>query len=76
MSVLSTRQQAIMHYLRAYIREVGYPPSIQEIADGVKLHSKSAVQHQLKQLEDLGYLRRDQSRPRGLVILAAPEADS
>jgi repressor LexA len=75
MSVLSPRQQAIMHYLRAYIREVGYPPSIQEIA-GVKLQSKSAAQHQLKQLEDLGYLRRDQNRPRGLVILAAPEADS
>lgn len=75
MSVLSERQEAIMHYLRTYIREVGYPPSLQEIADGVKLHSKSAAQHQLRQLEKLGYLRRDHNRPRGLVILAVPEED-
>jgi len=71
MSGLTHTQLAIMHFLRTYIRDVGYPPNVQEIADGVKLRSKSSVCHQLKVLEDLGHLRRDQSRPRGLVILAA-----
>lgn len=70
---LTPTQQNIMHFLRSYIKEVGYPPTIREVADAVRLRSSSSVHHQLKVLEDLGYLRRDFARPRGLVILDRPE---
>jgi len=70
MTGLTHTQQGIMHYLRTYIKDVGYPPSVQEIADGVKLRSKSSVLYQLRTLEALGHIRRDHNRPRGLVILA------
>lgn len=69
---LTPTQQNIMHFLRSYIKEVGYPPTIREVADAVRLRSASSVHHQLKVLEDLGYLRRDFARPRGLVILDRP----
>ncbi|WP_372663678.1 hypothetical protein [Amycolatopsis kentuckyensis] len=70
---LTPTQRNILHFLRGYIKEIGYPPTIREVADGVRLRSSSSVHHQLKVLEDLGYLRRDFARPRGLVILERPE---
>lgn len=73
MTVLSPSQEAIMHFLRIYIRDIGYPPTLREIADGVHLRSASAVHHNLKILEDFGLIRRDFSRPRGLVIMDPPD---
>jgi repressor LexA len=70
---LTSTQQNIMHFLRSYIKEIGYPPTVREVADGVRLKSASSVHHQLKVLETLGYIRRDLARPRGLVILDRPE---
>lgn len=73
MTILTPTQQAVMHFLRSYIREIGYPPTLREVADGVRLRSVSSVHHHLRTLEDLGYIRRDLARPRGLVILDRPE---
>jgi repressor LexA len=73
MTVLTPTQQAVMHFLRSYIKEVGYPPTVREVADGVRLRSVSSVHHHLRTLEDLGFIRRDFARPRGLVILDRPE---
>jgi len=72
MTVLTPAQQAVLHFTRSYIKEIGYPPTLREIADGVKLKSISSVHHHLRTLEDLGFIRRDLSRPRGLVILSQP----
>lgn len=73
MTVLTPTQEHVMHFLREYVKEVGYPPTLREIADGVRLRSVSSVHHQLKVLEDLGLIRRDLSRPRALVIMDQPE---
>lgn len=73
MTLLTSTQEAVLHYIREYIKNTGYPPTIREIADGVRLRSVSSVHHHLRTLEDLGFLRRDHSRPRGLVILSPEE---
>lgn len=67
-SGLTPRQQAILRVIQEATAERGYPPSVREIGQGVGLTSPSSVAHQLKALEELGYLRRDPHRPRALVV--------
>ncbi len=72
---LTPRQQAILRVIQQTTLERGYPPSVREIGQGVGLTSPSSVAHQLRTLEELGYLRKDPNRPRALVV-SRPEAPS
>ena len=51
----------------------GYPPSIREMGEAVGLASSSSVAHQLRALEQKGFLRRDPNRPRALEVLLPSE---
>ena len=50
------------------MERVGYPPSMREIGEAVGLTSSSSVAHQLKVLEEKGFVRRDPNRPRALEV--------
>lgn len=65
---LTMRQVAILNVIRESIESVGYPPSIREVAKRAGMASTSSVSHQLKVLEEKGFLRRDPNRPRALVV--------
>ncbi|MEE3850557.1 transcriptional repressor LexA [Gordonia sp. LSe1-13] len=65
---LTPRQRGVLEYIRASVRERGYPPSIREIGDAVGLTSTSSVAHQLRTLERKGLLKRDANRPRAVNI--------
>ncbi len=65
---LTPRQQRILTVLREAIEQRGYPPSIREIGDLVGLASSSSVAHQLRVLEEKGFIRRDPNRPRALEV--------
>lgn len=65
---LTARQQAILRVIQETTAERGYPPSVREIGQGVGLTSPSSVAHQLRTLEELGFLRKDPNRPRALVV--------
>ncbi|GAB17950.1 LexA repressor [Gordonia effusa NBRC 100432] len=67
-ATLTTRQRAVLEYIRKSVRMRGYPPSIREIGDAVGLTSTSSVAHQLRTLERKGLLRRDHNRPRAVNI--------
>ncbi|MFC0581460.1 transcriptional repressor LexA [Micrococcoides hystricis] len=66
---LSDRQRTILTYIATEIADRGYPPSMREIGDAAGLASLSSVTHQLKQLEKMGYIRRDPNRPRALELI-------
>lgn len=70
---LTERQQAILNFVRHYIAEYGYPPSVREIAKGVGLYSSSTVHMHLRHLEEMGYLRRGSARSRALELLPKAE---
>ena len=70
---LTERQRAILDFIRSYIKEYGYPPSVREIAKGVGLYSSSTVHMHLRNLEEKGYLRRGSARSRALELLPAAE---
>lgn len=67
-----TRQREVLEFIRDYIRTKGYPPSVRDIAAGCGLSSVSSAHAHLATLGNLGYLRRDESRPRALVLLDGP----
>lgn len=65
---LTARQQRILTTLRESIEQRGYPPSIREIGQAVGLASSSSVAHQLRVLEEKGFIKRDPNRPRALEV--------
>ena len=65
---LTARQQRILEHLRDFMERRGYPPSMREIGEAVGLTRSSSVAHQLKVLEEKGFVRRDPNRPRALEV--------
>ena len=65
---LTPRQQKVLATIKDAIEQRGYPPSMREIGTAVGLTSSSSVAHQLKTLEEKGFLRRDPKRPRALEV--------
>ena len=66
---LSPRQQRVLNVIRDSVERRGYPPSMREIGANVGLTSSSSVAHQLRMLEEKGYIKRDPNRPRALEVL-------
>ena len=65
---LTPRQQRVLAHIKDSLEQRGYPPSMREIGEAVGLTSSSSVAHQLKVLEEKGYLKRDPNRPRALQV--------
>lgn len=65
---LTPRQQRVLATIKEAIETRGYPPSMREIGAAVGLTSSSSVAHQLKVLEEKGFLKRDPNRPRAIEV--------
>jgi repressor LexA len=66
---LSPRQQAILAYIRRYIAENGYPPSMREIGQAAEVSSTSVVSYNLNILQQKGYIQRDREISRGVRLV-------
>ena len=71
---LTPRQQRVLAHIKESLETRGYPPSMREIGEAVGLTSSSSVAHQLKVLEEKGYLKRDPNRPRALQVFLPESA--
>jgi repressor LexA len=66
---LTKRQKEIFDFIRRYASKYGYPPTVREIGKAVGLHSSSTVHAHLANLEKVGLLRRDPTKPRAIELL-------
>src|SRR6201990_68036 len=66
---LTKRPQEIFDFIRKYAAKHGYPPTVRDIGKAVGLASSSTVHAHLANLEKLGLLKRDPSKPRALELL-------
>ena len=66
---LTKRQQEIFDFIRKYSAKYGYPPTVRDIGKAVGLASSSTVHAHLSNLEKIGLLRRDPSKPRAIELL-------
>jgi repressor LexA len=66
---LTKRQQEIFDFIHKYSAKYGYPPTVRDIGKAVGLASSSTVHAHLANLEKIGLLRRDPSKPRAIELL-------
>jgi repressor LexA len=66
---LTKRQQEIFDFIKRYAAEHGYPPTVRDIGKAIGLTSSSTVHAHLANLEKVGLLRRDPTKPRAIEVL-------
>src|SRR5262249_45955092 len=68
---LSPKQQKIIQFIRDFVRDHDYPPSIRDIQIACTISSTSVVDYNLKALERQGLIRRDREISRASELLGA-----
>jgi repressor LexA len=68
-SELTTTQEKVLDFLKGFVRERGYPPTLREIAYHFGLKGPKAPQKTLTLLEKKGYIRRTPGGSRTVEIL-------
>jgi repressor LexA len=76
MEILSTRQQAILDFIRSFSSSSKYPPTIREIGKAVSISSTSVVNYNLNILERKGLIERDRDVSRGIKLVGEAAAES
>jgi repressor LexA len=66
---LTKRQQEIFDFIKRYSARHGYPPTVRDIGKAIGLTSSSTVHAHLANLEKVGLLRRDPTKPRAIEIM-------
>jgi repressor LexA len=69
---LSDRQRRIMIFIREYLEEHNYPPTIREIGQAVGISSTSVVKYNLERLVEKGLIERSGEVSRGLRLKDGP----
>ena len=65
---LTERQRQILLVIEQAMQDRGYPPSVREICEAVGLNSPATVHTHLKTLQEMGFIRRDPSKPRAIEV--------
>lgn len=73
-ATLSFRQRQILNFIESQMSDRGYPPSVREIGAAVGLTSPSTVHNHLNNLTELGYIRRDPTKPRAIEVRWDPNS--
>lgn len=69
MEELKGREARILEYMKQEIAQKGYPPTVREICSALGVKSTSTVHKDIANLELKGYLRKDPSKPRALMLV-------
>lgn len=73
MTELTKRQEEIMNYIKKFIVDHGYPPTIREIGKALDLSSPATIHAHLKNLEKKGLIKKDDQKNRSLELLVENE---
>ena len=67
--MLKDREQKILNYMKEEIKKKGYPPTVREICSALNIKSTSTAHKDIENLVRQGYIRKDPSKPRALMIV-------
>lgn len=70
---LTPKQKEVLDFLKSYLKEKGFPPTLREIASHFHLKSPRAPQKSLEILKRKGFIQRIPYRSRGIEILNGPK---
>mgnify|MGYP003293738212 CR=1 FL=1 len=68
MNDLSMLQKRVLTFVKAFLNNYGYSPSVRDIAKGCDIKSTSTVHTALNVLEQKGYITRDGGQSRSTVL--------
>lgn len=71
--ILPKKKQALLSFLKDYVRKNGFAPTLTEIAKAFKVSSLATVHEHIAFLEKKGFLRRTSKDGRGMTILDMDE---
>ncbi|TVM03169.1 MAG: LexA family transcriptional regulator [Candidatus Brocadia sp. WS118] len=71
---LTKKQAGFFLFLKEYLQEKGFPPTVRELMNGLGLSSTNMVKKYLDVLERKGYIRRQFNSPRAIEIIEASAA--
>ena len=72
MKALLSKHQHIIDFIRQFLVDRSYPPTIRDIVSGCGISSTSVVDYNLNILEREGYIRRHREVSRGIELLTRP----
>jgi len=75
MNQLSEREQKILSYMKKEIKKKGYPPTVREICTALNIKSTSTTHKDIETLVEKGYIVKDPSKPRALMIKPSTQAE-
>ena len=68
---LSERQESILTFIKDFLDEHSYPPTVRDIQTGCNISSTSVVDYNLRILQRDGYLKRETEVSRGIELLGS-----
>lgn len=71
--MLKEREQRILDYMKSEIAAKGYPPTVREICSALGIKSTSTAHKDIESLVVQGYLVKDPSKPRALMVVDPSE---
>ena len=73
MEKLTKRQEDTLKFIKEYIVEHGYPPTVREIAKELDVSSPATVQAHLDRLADKGYIKKGSNKNRTIELMVENE---
>ncbi len=73
MNNLKEREQRILDFMKSEIKTKGYPPTVREICAALQIKSTSTAHKDIASLVQQGYLKKDPSKPRALMVVDAED---
>jgi len=73
MDELTKRQKEVLNYIKEFMVKKGYPPTVREIGESLGLSSPATTFSHIAQLEEKGYIRKNNSKNRALELLVKNE---
>jgi len=70
---ITNKQAETLTFIKKYMVEHGFPPSVREICKGMDLNSPATVHAHLKQLEKKGIIRKESNKFRTIELLVDNE---
>jgi repressor LexA len=67
---ITGRQKQALDFIKSFIKEKGYAPSLRELAAFLETKNLSTAQYFVKELEKKGYRKRDHYKNRGITPIA------
>ncbi len=72
MKELSPKQQRIFEFIRGFISDRGYPPTVRDVVGGCGISSTSVAAYHLDVLQREGFIRRHPEVSRGIEVIDRP----